>query len=78
MGLIHTRAAKARDRAQAQLAHEQARQLRGQRVAASDAAAAEAGTTQNPWRQPTLGEFFAVRRRNKQLRRTGGRHRPPQ
>ena len=69
MGLIHSRAAKANNRAQAALAREQTRQLRGQRVAAADQAAAESGETQNPWRQPTVGEALAARRRNKQLRR---------
>ncbi len=69
MGLIHSRAAKERTRAEAAVLREQARQMRAERVAAAEQAAAESGTTQNPWRQPTLGEALAVRRRNKQLRR---------
>jgi hypothetical protein len=68
MGLIHSRARKARDRAEAAVLREQAIQMRTERVAASDAAASASGDIRNPWRQPTLGEAFAVRRRNKELR----------
>jgi hypothetical protein len=58
----------ARNRAQAALAREQALALRADRVAAYEAKAQETGEIMNPWRAPTLGEFFAIRRRNKQLR----------
>jgi hypothetical protein len=69
MGLIHSSARKARDRAEAAVLREQALVMRSERVAAADAAAMESGEIRNPWRQPTLGEALAVRRRNKQLRR---------
>jgi len=61
----------ARNRAQAALANEQARALRDQRVAGYQAAAQERGKIMSPWRAPTLGEFFAIRRHNKELRRQG-------
>jgi hypothetical protein len=72
MGLIHSRAAKERNRAEAALLREQTRQLRGERVAAADAAAAESGEIRSALRQPTLGEALATRRRNKELRRHQG------
>jgi hypothetical protein len=62
----------ANQRAQARLANEQARQLRGQRVAAETEAVMQSGEILSPWRAPTLREFFLRRRRNKQLRT--GRH----
>lgn len=71
MGLIHSRAAKERNRAEAAVLREQARALRAQRVA-DTTAAIDAGGQQSALRQPTLGEALAVRRRNKQLRRQEG------
>jgi len=59
MGLIHTRARKQRDRAEAELAKEEARQLRDARTA-----------DQLWYRQPTLGGAIAARRL---ARRTDGK-----
>lgn len=55
MGLLHSRASKRRDRAEAQLLEEQARQVRGERRAAGRAAREEAADGLPAWRQPTLG-----------------------
>jgi hypothetical protein len=54
MGLIHTRAKKKRDRAEAGLLREQERQLAAQRHASEPV-----------WRQPTVGSLIreAMRRR---------------
>lgn len=65
MGLIHSRAAKQRNRAEAAVLNEQARQLGNERRATEhDQRAAAAGD--NPWRQPTVGDAIKTFRRNRQ------------
>lgn len=64
MGLIHSRAAKKRNKAEAALLNEQARLLRDERQAAEhDQAVERAGD--NPWRQPTVRDAIAAARRRR-------------
>jgi hypothetical protein len=57
MGLIHSRAAKKRNKAEAELLREQTRQLR--EAAAED---------QPAWRQPTIGGAISKALKNRQQR----------
>jgi hypothetical protein len=63
MGLIHSRAAKKRNRALARLAREQAQAVRQQRRQAQredGAAALAAASGVSWWRQPTLGAAISA------------------
>ena len=61
MGLIHSRASKKRDKAEAELLEEQRRQLKDERRAAE---AERAGDS--VWRQPTVGDAISAWRRKRQ------------
>lgn len=65
MGLIHSRASKKRDKAEAALLEEQRRQLKDDRQEA-DREVARERAGDNPWRQPTVGDAIAAWRRNRQ------------
>ena len=64
MGIIHSRAAKKRDRAQAALLREQERELRGARKAAEHDERAEAAGD-SLLRQPTVGDALAAWKRRR-------------
>ena len=61
MGLIHSRASKKRDKAEAKLLEEQRRQVKDER---REAEREQAGD--NPLRQPTVGDAIKTWRRNRQ------------
>lgn len=71
MGLIHSRAAKKRNRAQAQLAREQAKLVRAERagvqqeVSHAQYSARVAAAGGSPWRQPTIRDAIAAWRGRK-------------
>jgi hypothetical protein len=64
MGLIHSRASKKRDKAQAALAKELARTEREQRQAGKHARQVEAAGD-SAWRQPTVGDALKTWQRNR-------------
>ena len=67
MGLIHSRASKKRDRAEADLLREQAKGIRTERKAAQREEVTEqlSGQTDHPeqwWREPTVASLIGRRR----------------
>jgi hypothetical protein len=74
MGLIHSRASKKRDKAQAKLLNAQRKQLKAQgnrrpvQAQPANPAGQQGAVSDNPLRQPTLGGAISTWQRNRQQR----------